>query len=469
MSGVDISTIAFSAQQKISLPDLMYNLASLSELFDLGLALGSELELEEVRSHILTHMRRAMRARGACMLLYYKAQERFVPVASQGEKLPCGTLAAQIDGHDVEQFSGRGPGSTLSTVQVEDTRILLVSLTCRDAFVGLVALPLVDTDSLLDERGLLLAYMGEVAAQILHNNDVRANELRAAVVQERKRIARDLHDGVVQQLAYALYKLEFVQHMLATGSMQQVKDELERIPVILNESLEDLRATTISLLPSQLSTQTFSEALASLLRDYQLDNPTLFLQQEIAPLPPMPAALEATIFRVIQEALNNVRKHAMATRILLRIQLQPDALLLEIRDNGRGFNTQYVRSMLHPRRSGAKLLHNGLRGMYERVQEAGGSWHIASEQGAGTTIRVTLPLLHSGSELTQREHEVLQLVVAGLDNHAIARKLAIRSETVKKHVQRITQKLHLKDRSQVAVATATMPEATHLSHPEAHS
>ena len=451
---MDRLNISFSTQQKSSLPELTYSLASLSELFELGLPMGSEMEPEEVRTHILTHMRRAIRALGACLLLYYKAQERFVPVASQGEKFPCGSLASMLDADEIVQFSGRGPGVTLSSIVLEGSEVLLVSLVYADVFIGLVALTLEETGSLLEERGLLLTYMGSVAAQILYTNDLRSNELRSALAQERNRIARDLHDGVLQQLAYALYKLELIQHLLEVGSLQQVLAEIERISTILRESQEDLHSTTISLLPSQLNTHTFGDALNSLLEDFRLDNPAISLEQHISALPPLPARLEATIFRVIQEALNNIRKHATATRMKLYLQLQPDMVRLEIHDNGRGFDTQSVKDMLDSRSTREDANYGGLRGMHQRVQEAAGTWHISSKPGAGTTIQATFPLLYAALDLTQREREVLQLIVAGLDNQAIARKLSIRSETVKKHVQHITQKLHVKDRSQVAVVAS---------------
>jgi signal transduction histidine kinase/DNA-binding CsgD family transcriptional regulator len=435
----------FSAQRKSSL--LLDNLASLSAVFELVLTSEAEIEPEEIRTRILTHICQAMRAQGACLLLYYKAQERLVPVASQGERLPCGTLASIIDNHDIEQM--RGPG--LSTIQLEGLCIVLVSLICHDVFFGLVALTFADADSLLDERRLLLTYMGNVAAQILYTSEMHSNELRSALAQERNRIARNLHDGVVQQLAYILFKLEFSQHLLETGQTRQVIAEIERISTILNASLQELRSTMTSLLPPQLNTHSFSDALASLLQDYQLDNPTISLEQELVLLPPMPASLEATIFRVIQEALNNIHKHAQATRIILRIQLLPNAVQLEIRDNGRGFDPQDILNSPYTHYMRPDTMHNGLRGMQERIQEAAGTWHIVSLPEAGTTIYATFPLMCPDLEFTQRESEVLQLIVSGLDNHAIARKLSIRSETVQKYVQHIAQKLQVKDRSQVAV------------------
>jgi signal transduction histidine kinase len=292
------------------------------------------------------------------------------------------------------------------------------------------------------------------SAQILSTNDSHSNEFHSALTQERTRIARELHDGVVQQLTYALYKLEIIQHLLESGSAQQVGSEIERISTILQESLQELRFTTTSLLPFQLSRYTFSEALASLLRDFQRDNPDSMVEQHISMLPPLPISLEATVFRVIQEALNNVRKHAMATKVTLRLELQAATLRLELSDNGQGFDVRSVQSIPASYSIEGDRFHRGLRGMHQRIQESGGTWCISSKQGVGTTIEATFPLQQSAQDLTQREREVLQLIVAGLDNHAIARKLSIRSETVKKHVQHITQKLHVKDRSQVAVVAS---------------
>ena len=199
---------------------------------------------------------------------------------------------------------------------------------------------------------------------------------------------------------------------------------------------------------------TFSEALASLFLNFQRNNPAISLKQHISVLPPLPAGLEATAFRVIQEALNNIRKHAMATEVTLHLELQADVLRLEVYDNGQGFDTRSIQDMLAPHSTEGSMTHSGLRGMYHRIQEVRGTWHISSEPGAGTTVEAMFPLLQSASDLTQREREVLQLIVAGLDNSAIARKLSIRNETVKKHVQHITQKLHVKDRSQVAVVAS---------------
>ena len=116
-----------------------------------------------------------------------------------------------------------------------------------------------------------------------------------------------------------------------------------------------------------------------MLQNYQLDNPTISLKQELAPLPPIPAKLEATIFRIIQEALNNIRKHAQATRILLRIELQPGSLQLEIHDNGRGFDPQHIPNeshTQHAQRMQSDIIHSGLRGMRSvcRKSLVPGSW-----------------------------------------------------------------------------------------------
>ena len=132
------------------------------------------------------------------------------------------------------------------------------------------------------------------------------------------------------------------------------------------------------------------------------DEPTLKIDYERDDFPHLPLSLEAPIFRFIQEALNNVRKHALANRVVIRIRLLAGLLLVEVNDNGEGFDVEEV---LSAGRAGP-LHHVGLRAMRDRVQEAGGQWEISSKSGEGTTVRARFFLATSSGVLTQREREV---------------------------------------------------------------
>jgi DNA-binding NarL/FixJ family response regulator len=96
-------------------------------------------------------------------------------------------------------------------------------------------------------------------------------------------------------------------------------------------------------------------------------------------------------------------------------------------------------------------LHMGLQTMEERIRQIGGVLEIHSAPGAGTTLKARFPLTQSSAILTEREREVLRLMVEGLTNRAISERLSISLETVKSHVHHIMQKMHVKDRTQAAV------------------
>ncbi len=382
--------VAGAAQHQKSLPEVMYSLSCLSDLYEIGLGIGPELEIQEMRQSILTHIRRTIRAQSACLLLYHATQQQFVSVASQGEKLCSRQLVQAIDGCEMQQLAARGPGETLATLQLNEQRLLLVTLSHNRVLLGIVVLAVAEGDPLKDERGLLLTYLGNVAALILHNYAIRNSERNAAVEQERKRIARDLHDGGLQQIAYALRKLELIQYLLEHHHHHQALPEVKRVVSTLHTSLQDIRASIYSAIPAQLEKQELPQALHTFLQDYTTDHPAIEIVSALDELWRIPERLALTVFHVVQEALTNISKHAQATHIAVVIRVQTEMLLVEIQDNGVGFQPM----QLLTREDMWMNSHLGLRTMRERVQEAGGVWEIQSQPGIGTTVRAQFPLVH---------------------------------------------------------------------------
>jgi len=310
---------------------------------------------------------------------------------------------------------------------------------------------------LFDERGLLLTYMGNVAALLLRNYGVHTRELQLVVEHERTRIARDIHDSAAQQIGHVLHKLEFIQRILEKQALrphllQTALLEVEQASSILEAGLIDLRHSLSSLLPVQLENQDFANALQSLLDEHMINDPGLEITYNIDAADALPVVLEASIYRFIQEALTNVRKHALATQVAITIKLTSHALVVEVNDNGVGFQAEAVpaQRMGMAERS-EEAIHLGLRTMRSRIQEAGGSLELQSNINEGTMVRARFPLTNSIQLLTSREHEVLHLIVEGLTNRDIAEKLSISLETVKSHVHHIMQKMQVKDRTQAAV------------------
>lgn len=293
-----------------------------------------------------------------------------------------------------------------------------------------------------DQAPGLPATASPVAAEQLYEL-----KLKAVIDQEHSRIAHDIHDGPAQQIAHAIHKLDFIQHVLEKQPEVALR-EINRTSALLKESLQDLRHGISSLIPASLEELGFDAALQTLFDEYAIDEPFLKIDYERENFISLPDTLEAVAFRFIQEALNNVRKHAHANHVTVRIRMLAGLLLIEVSDNGKGFDIEQV--MRSPASTGV-VQHIGLPAMRERIQQAGGKWELQSKPGEGTTVRARFLLTIPSDTLTQREREVLRFLVEGLTNRAIAEKLSVSTETIKSHVHHIMQKMHVHDRTQAAV------------------
>jgi signal transduction histidine kinase/DNA-binding CsgD family transcriptional regulator len=280
-----------------------------------------------------------------------------------------------------------------------------------------------------------------------------SEETRAAIDRERGRIARDLHDGAAQDIAHAIQALELAQHTLEKQP-QVARREIQRARETLFESLNSLRHDISALLPAPLEERNFAEAARALFEEFSLREPSIVLHCEEMQIAYLPASLEAHLYRFLQEALNNVRKHARARHVIVRIQSSPERLVVRVSDDGVGFSAEQKSVQGSFVAETGKAAHFGLRAMQERIKQAGGTLEIVSKPGAGTTLKACFPLSLPPLALTSREREVLRLLVEGATNRAIAGKLSVSVETVKSHVHHIMQKLQVKDRTQAAVLAA---------------
>lgn len=199
---------------------------------------------------------------------------------------------------------------------------------------------------------------------------------------ERARLAREVHDGPAQVLANAILGLELCEQ-IARRSPEQVVDEVVRLKDMAREGLVEVRRFIFDLRPSTLA----ERGLLATLQRYVSDYRSFFgIEVELSlpeTLPSLTHDQEITVFRVVQESLQNIHKHARATLVTVRLAVAGETLLTEVRDNGRGFtpSRNEITAM-----SGA-----GLGGMRERAEAIGGELHIESQPGEGTTVRLSFP------------------------------------------------------------------------------
>jgi len=203
--------------------------------------------------------------------------------------------------------------------------------------------------------------------------------------EERERISGDLHDGVAQWLAGASYRAQTVSALLSGSDSDEARGELATMESTIDKSLKELRRVLTGLRPPALDELGLSHALRQSLEDLKTDGINCHFSEVGTPIR-LPSSMEIVVYRVVQETLTNVRKHASATRVNLRLQFQVDKLLIEVRDNGRGFDLSQTLD------SAISVGHMGLLGMKHRAEMLGGDIRIKTSEGAGTAIILSFPI-----------------------------------------------------------------------------
>ena len=205
-----------------------------------------------------------------------------------------------------------------------------------------------------------------------------------AIDAERLRIAHEIHDGVAQNLAGLRFKSALWSH-LADEAPPEMRSALDEVQGVLNTAIVDIRRAIFALRPLDLETLGFLPALTQFVTNFG-DQNQLAARLDVSGHPnKLPAIYELPLFRIIQESLNNIRQHAHASSVLVHLTLNVTcAVLMTIRDDGRGFDPNLVGMANHSR-------HFGLRQMRERIQDLGGTLDICSAIGQGTELLITLP------------------------------------------------------------------------------
>jgi len=206
----------------------------------------------------------------------------------------------------------------------------------------------------------------------------------SAIEAERNRIARDLHDGPIQGVTAAGLSLEAVRLMIKAGDVPGAQDMLNKVRTELAEEMSSLRRVMSDLRPPLLEERGLIPAVRELCERFGRESG---VQVEVAcgAYHDIPADVETLAYRVVQESLSNVSKHAGATRVRVGIEAGAGSLEVSIGDDGRGFDPGEAREYL-------RLGKVGLASMRERSELGGGSLTIRSAPGGGTTISASLPL-----------------------------------------------------------------------------
>lgn len=218
---------------------------------------------------------------------------------------------------------------------------------------------------------------------------VQAHE--AGVLDERQRLAREIHDTLAQGLTGIVRQLE-----AATRTRAEAADQRRHVDAAMRlarESLSDARRSVQALGPEHLDNARLPDALADVGRRWSADSGVTAEVTTTGTTRPLHPTVEVTLLRIAQEALANVARHAGASRAAVTLSYTDDVVLLDVRDDGVGFTPPPSGATNGAGRDGGF----GLTAMRQRVGEVGGTLSIESEQGAGTSISANVPALPPGA------------------------------------------------------------------------
>jgi two-component system sensor histidine kinase DegS len=221
--------------------------------------------------------------------------------------------------------------------------------------------------------------------------DLAGFQILQAKEDERRRLARDVHDGPAQVLANAVFGLEWCKRVLARDP-SQLEAELENIAHDLRIGLDDVRQFIYDLSPVSFTEVEFTVSLRRYLQKFS-ERTGIVANLSIPPdLGRVPGPIEMGVFRIIQEALQNVRKHSRASRVDVAVVCDDSSLRVTIEDDGVGFDRSLTPS---------DGVHFGLVSMSERARLLNGELVIDSEPNGGTRVSLTVPLSEPNRDLSE--------------------------------------------------------------------
>ncbi|GGL42831.1 sensor histidine kinase [Sporolactobacillus putidus] len=211
------------------------------------------------------------------------------------------------------------------------------------------------------------------------NVEINAKVKNAAVTEERQRIARDLHDAVSQQL-FALAMLASAAEKTIFTNPKKAAENIADVSDIAGKAQGEMRALLLHLRPVRLSGESLDRGLERLIHELDGKTPIQF-EVSVDPIPGLSKGIENHLFLLSQEALSNALRHSEATKVRLALYVKEQSVVLNIFDNGRGFNP-----------AKEKVASYGLKTMRERTAEIGGHFVLTTQEGEGTSIHIRVPI-----------------------------------------------------------------------------
>ncbi|MGD0611802.1 MAG: GAF domain-containing sensor histidine kinase [Anaerolineales bacterium] len=269
-----------------------------------------------------------------------------------------------------------------AVVEAGFKQIACIPLTARGELAGVLSIAARSRKAISKTEIQLLTAIGAGAGTAIENARLHANTRRLAVLEERERIGMDLHDGIIQSIYGVGLTLENARLRLRENP-QDAEDRLQQAIEDLNRTIRDIRSYILDLRPREMHGEGLVEGLQRLITEFRQNTKVevVLSGPKGDHLADLPQTNAVALFHICQEALANISKHAEAKKVSVDVWGASDRVLLEVKDDGRGFDIGQVN----------KTVGHGLANMQTRVANVGGDLDISSGPGEGTTILAWVP------------------------------------------------------------------------------
>ncbi len=368
----------------------------LALLNNLASALASITELDELLKNALNRV-----------MNYFNLDIGEIYLSEEGQNTLNKVLHQNLDSPDlwksnrltlkeglIGQTASSGQSSLVSLPYPEDpylqndvlieagiSQLACFPLTSRSEVLGVLSIALRQEELLDPMDQQLLSSIASWVGTTIENVRLNIQGRRLAVLEERDRIGMDLHDGIIQSIYAVGLTLEHARLLLGEEP-GQTRKKINQSIEDLNSTIRDLRAFIMDMRPRQLYEEDLMDGLKRLVSEFRANSLVeTTLSGPSEGLDVLPDTYAIALFHICQEALANIAKHAQAKKVEVLVWTTPDRVLMEVHDDGRGFNRQKVQL----------TLGHGISNMQTRARNVGGDLEITTEPGKGTTIMVWMP------------------------------------------------------------------------------
>ncbi|UMZ75041.1 sensor histidine kinase [Natranaerofaba carboxydovora] len=256
-------------------------------------------------------------------------------------------------------------------------------------------------EKIMNQLGVIESYLSqglgglqETLQDLEKRKDIGTKIIRAQE-EERRRVAREIHDGPAQSLANMVFRAEYCEKLIDAGEKPKtIKEELAELKAQVRENLKDVRKIIFDLRPMTLDDLGLVPAIRRLIQGVEEDTNIKGELKVFGEEQRFNRDLEIALFRTVQEALNNIKKHSEAKTFWIKAEFGEDKVQINIRDDGKGFDSNWELENI-------KSEKFGLTNMRERVMSLGGDININSKHQKGTriSIKVPIPGVEEGEEV----------------------------------------------------------------------